>query len=105
MNCGQVEKPMIVLCAKHWKTRKAAAKRVLKAETLLYRAGELLAKAQGQLAVITGGLNQNYAKIGTIRDKVKDQMYDLERCRESGYCDLDETAAAMMSKKPKRKKA
>jgi len=71
--------------------KKAAAKRVLKAEALLYRAAELMEKAQAEISVIVGGLNQNYAKIGKIRETVKGQMYDLERCRESGYCMMDET--------------
>lgn len=70
---------------------KAAEKRVLRAETLLYRAIDLLEKAQAQLSVIVGGLNQNYAKIGQLREKVKGQMYDLERCRETGLCAMDET--------------
>jgi len=71
--------------------KKAAAKRVLKAETLLYRAAEFMEKAQAEISVIVSGLNQNYAKIGNIRQNVKTQMYDLERCRESGHCMMDET--------------
>ncbi len=106
MNCTEYHaRETVVLCAKHLKTRRAAAKRVHKAETLLYKATELLSEAQGQLSVIVGGLNQNYPKIGALREKIKREMYDLERCRQSGYCDLDETAAAIMfKKKPKRKK-
>lgn len=68
---------------------KGAAKRMRKAEKLLYQAAELLQQAQSQISVIVGGLNQNYAKIGALREKVKDQMYDLERCRETGLCELD----------------
>jgi DNA-binding transcriptional regulator LsrR (DeoR family) len=71
--------------------RKAAEKRVLKAETLLYLAIELMEKAQAQISVIGTGLNQNYAKIGKLRESLKGQMYDLERCRESGLCRMDET--------------
>jgi len=106
MNCGHVEKPMITLCAKHVKTRSAAAKRVLRAEALLYKAAELLEKAQAELSVVVEGLNQNYARIGAFREKIKKEIYDLVRCRESGFCDLDETTAAMMfKKKAKRKRA
>jgi len=108
MNCGHVDKPqMITLCSKHFKTRKAAAKRVAKAEALLFLAGELLEKAQVQISVVIDGLNQNHFKIGAIREKIKAQMYDLERRRESGFLDLDETAAAALltKKKLKRKRA
>lgn len=68
-----------------------AAKRVLKAEACLYRAAELMEKAQAEISVIVGGLNQNWAKIGDLREKVKGQMYDLTRCRETGECAVDET--------------
>lgn len=68
--------------------KKAAAKRILKAEGLLYRVVEMLRKAQGELSVIVG-LNKNYPKIGDILEKVKEQIYDLERCRESGRCEMD----------------
>lgn len=71
--------------------RKAAEKRVLKAETLLYRAIELMEKAQAEISVIGAGLNQNYSKIGKLREDLKGQMYDLERCRESGHCTMDDT--------------
>lgn len=71
--------------------KKAAAARVLAAETLLYQAAELMEKAQAQISVIVGGLNQNYSKIGQLREKVKGQMYDLEGCRETGLCRMDET--------------
>lgn len=75
--------------------KKAATKRVLQAETLLYAATDLLEKAQAVLSVIGSGLNQNWAKIGQLREKVKEQMYDLERCRETGACVLDETSARL----------
>lgn len=71
--------------------KKAAAKRVLKAEGLLYRVAEMLEKAQAEISVVCTGLNQNWAKIGAIRENVKKQMYDLERCRETGDCQIDET--------------
>lgn len=71
--------------------KKAATKRVRKAETLLYRAAEILQKAQVEISVICTGLNQNWAKIGAIRENVKKQMYDLEHCRETGDCQVDET--------------
>lgn len=79
--------------------KKAAAKRVFKAETLLYRAAELLVRAQAELSVVVGGLNQNYAKICALREDVKKQMYDLERCRRTGLCDLDETTAGLADRK------
>lgn len=82
-------------------TKKLAAKRVLKAEALLYRATELLVKAQTELSVVVGGLNQNYAKIGQLREGVKKEMYDLERCRESGHCDLDGTTTRLVTKATK----
>lgn len=71
--------------------QKAAEKRVLKAETHLYRAIELMEKAQAEISVIGTGLNQNYSKIGKLREDLKSQMYDLERCRESGHCMMDDT--------------
>lgn len=70
-------------------SQKAAGRRMLRAENLMYQAAELLQQAQSQISVIVGGLNQNYAKIGALREKVKGEMYDLERCRETGLCDLD----------------
>jgi hypothetical protein len=73
--------------------KKAAGKRVFKAEALLSCAAELMEKAQAELSVVVGGLNQNYAKIGSLRVKVKEQGYDLLRCWETGLCDLDETTA------------
>jgi len=71
--------------------KKAAAKRVMNAELFLYRAMELMEKAQAELSAISTGLNQNYAKIGALRGQVKDQMYDLGRCRQTGLCMVDET--------------
>jgi hypothetical protein len=71
--------------------KKAAAKRIRSAEHYLYQAEELLEKAQAHLSAILSGLNQNYAKIGKLREQVKGQMYDLERCRETGLCAMDET--------------
>lgn len=79
------------VCSSPEALRKAAEKRVLKAETLLYRALDLMEKAQAEISVIGTGLNQNYSKIGKIREDVKTQMYDLERCRESGRCMMDDT--------------
>jgi ABC-type enterochelin transport system substrate-binding protein len=78
-------------CSSPKALQKAAEKRVLKAETLLYRALELMEKAQAEISVIGTGLNQNYSKISKIREDVKTQMYDLERCRESGHCTMDDT--------------
>jgi hypothetical protein len=71
--------------------KKAATKRVRSAEHCLYQAEELLEKAQAHLSAILIGLNQNYAKIGKLREHVRVQMYDLERCRETGLCEMDET--------------
>ena len=71
--------------------KREAARRVLRAETLLCEAVEKMEKAQAALSVIVGGLNQNYARIGALKDEVKKEWYDLERCRKSGLCDLDET--------------
>ena len=68
-----------------------AEPRLLKALSLLYEASDRLEKAQAELSVIVGGLNQNYARIGALKDEVKKEWYDLERCRKSGLCDLDET--------------
>lgn len=78
--------------------KRAASKRVLKAEELLYRAMELMEKAQAEISVIGTGLNQNWGKIGFLREEAKKQMYDLERCRETGRCELDETTARLTKK-------
>lgn len=79
-------------------TVKEASKRIAKAETILYRVGEMLEAAQREISVVYG-LNQNHPKIGNIRQKIKEQMYDLERCRESGLVELDETATALLMRK------
>lgn len=71
--------------------KKAATRRIRKAEALIYKATEILQKAQSEISVICAGLNQNWSKIGDIREKAKEQMYNLERCRETGNCLIDET--------------
>lgn len=71
--------------------KREAARRVLRAETLLCEAMEKLEKAQAELSVIVGGLNQNYVKIDHLRDFIKQELHDLVRCRKTGLCDLDET--------------
>lgn len=82
-------------------TVKLAAKRIEKAERWLYEANDLLVQAQACLSVVLR-LNQNHSKIGSIKESIKVQIYDLERCRRSGFCDLDETTAAMIEKKAKK---
>ena len=70
--------------------QREAKKRISAAEVYLYKAIELMEKAQMKVSVIQVGLNQNYTKLGAIKQKVKDQIYDLQRCRESGLCKVDE---------------
>ena len=70
--------------------QREAKKRISAAEVYLYKAVELMEKAQMKVSVIQVGLNQNYTKIGGIKDKLKGQIYDLQRCRESGVCKVDE---------------
>lgn len=71
-------------------SQKSANKRIEEAEVCLYRAIQFMEKAQMKVSVIQVGLNQNYTKIGALKEKVKGQVYDLQRCRESGLCKVDE---------------
>lgn len=71
--------------------KKAATKRIQKAESLLYQATEIIAQAQSEISVICTGLHKNWSKMGKLRSDLKSQMYDLESCRGSGNCQVDET--------------
>lgn len=78
--------------------QREAKKRISAAEIHLYQAIRLMEKAQMKVSVIQVGLNQNYTKIGAIKDKLKDQIYDLQRCRESGFCKVDEMILRQLDK-------
>ena len=81
------------------RSMKAAAKRVQRAETILYRVSEKLGEAMVQLSVVGTGLNQQWGKIADLQTDLKSVMYSLRRCRESGLCNLDETTSRMLEKK------
>ena len=89
--------------------RKAeAARRVQSAEILIYGTLETLANAQTQLSVIGTGLNQEWSKIEDVRTRLKSIWYALEKHRESGRCDLDDTSAFRLdqqksARKPKKR--
>lgn len=76
--------------------RKAGAKRVQKAENILFRVQELIEEAQRQISACSRGLNQNFSKLGDIYQSTRNQMYDLQRCRESGLVEIYETMARIM---------
>lgn len=76
--------------------RKEGAKRVQKAEDILFRVQELIEESQRELSACKSGLNQNWSKLGDIYQAVRNQMYDLQRCRETGLVEIDETMARIM---------
>lgn len=78
--------------------------KVEQAEDCLLQAIGLIEKAQASISVIGTGLNQNWSKLGNLREKLKTQMYDLQHCRETGLCGLDETSANMLLKKKAKKR-
>jgi hypothetical protein len=83
-------------------TQKEAANRIYRAETLLRYAIRNLDEAQASISVVVWGLNQNHPKIGALRENIKVQIFDLQRCRRSGLCDLDSTATAALGKRRRR---
>jgi hypothetical protein len=84
------------------KTKALASKRLEQAEDFLLQSIGLIERARAEISVIGTGLNQNWSKLGDLQEKLKTQMYDLQRCRDSGRCDLDETMANLLLKKGKK---
>lgn len=74
-----------------------AAQRLGNAELALANAVGSLEAAQRELSVIVG-LSRNHAGIGALREKIKTEMYALERLRQAGKCDLDTTMQVMLEK-------
>jgi hypothetical protein len=72
-------------------SKREANRRIVKAEDLLMHAADLTVNAMAALSVIQTGLNQNYAKLMVLKDKLKEQAYSLRDCRETGLCRVDET--------------
>src|SRR5579872_571947 len=84
--------------------KKEAAKRLLRAERLMYRASELMRQAKTDLSVVIG-LGKVYKTIQDALVCSKLAQFTLEKIREASTAEIDETSAAYLAKQIREKEA